>query len=40
MIFVYDCQLFENDRASSVSETIFGEKLPKFVSFLAGTLPL
>jgi hypothetical protein len=48
MAFVYACQLFENDRASIASETIFGkqlprtavEKLPKFVSLLAGKLPL
>jgi hypothetical protein len=48
MAYVYDCQLFENKHASSASETIFGkrlsraavEKFPKFVSLLAGTLPL
>jgi hypothetical protein len=45
--FVYDCQLFENEHASSVSETIFGkqlpraavEKLPKFVALLADAPP-
>ncbi len=48
MAFVYGCQLFENEHASVASETIFGkqltraavEKLPKFVSLLAGTLRL
>jgi hypothetical protein len=48
LIFVYACQLFENDRTSSISETILGkqlgraavEKLSKFVSLLAGTLRL
>jgi hypothetical protein len=48
LVFVYDCQLFENMHTSSASQTIVGdqlsrvavEKLPKFVSLLAGELPL